>query len=84
MTDQFEVVDILPTEVWYEKDFCGTIHVYMQHQGHDPFDFIQINYDYRYTSNSHQYALVKAIGELIGVEDIQQRYRDYKEDLNND
>ena len=83
MTDRRNVLNIIPTDVWYEKDIYGTIHVYMQHQGHDPFDFIQINYDYRYTSNGHQHALVKAIGKLIDVEDIPQRNRDYKEDLNN-
>ena len=67
------VVEILPTEVWYEKDIMGTVHVKMQHQGMEPFTFIQMHYDYAYTSNGHQYAMVKDIGKLLGVEDIQQR-----------
>lgn len=67
------IVEILPTEVWYEKDIMGTVHVKMQHQGMEPFTFIQMHYDYAYTSNGHQYAMVKDIGKLLGVEDIQQR-----------
>lgn len=70
---ELEIVEILPTEIWYEKDFFGTVHVYMQHHGLEPFDFIQIQYDHRYTYNGHQFALVKAIGELLGVTDIPQR-----------
>ncbi len=45
----------------------------MQHQGMDPFTFIQMHYDYAYTSNGHQYDMVKRIGKLLGVEDIQER-----------
>lgn len=67
------IVEILPTEVWYEKDMFGTVHVKMQHQGMEPFTFIQMHYDYMYTSNGHQYGMVKDIGKLLGVEDIQQR-----------
>lgn len=64
---------IFPTEVWYEKDILGTVHVKMQHQGMHPFTFIQIHYDYAYTSNGHQHDMVKQIGKLLGVEDIPQR-----------
>ena len=67
------IVEILPTEVWYEKDFLGTVHVKMQHQGMEPFTFIQMHYDYAYTSNGHQHDMVKRIGQLLGVEDIPQR-----------
>lgn len=67
------IVEYLPTEVWYEKDMFGTVHVKMQHQGMEPFTIIQMHYNYMYTSNGHQHAMVKAIGELLGVEDIQQR-----------
>jgi hypothetical protein len=45
----------------------------MQHQGMEPFTFIQMHYDYAYTSNGHQHHMVKEIGKLIGQEDIQQR-----------
>ena len=70
-----ELVHVYPTEVWYEKDFFGTIHVKMQHMAPDvkPFTFITINYDYAYTSNGHQRTIVKEIGKLLGQEDIQER-----------
>lgn len=73
--EQAELVHIYPTEVWYEKDFFGTVHVKMQHMapGIEPFTFIQLHYDYAYTSNSHQHTMVKEISKLLGVEDIQQR-----------
>ena len=67
------IVEILPTEIWYEKDIMGTVHVKMQHQGMEPFTFIQMHYDYMYTSNGHQHDMVKRIGQLLGVEDIPQR-----------
>lgn len=70
---EFQVVDILPTEVWYEKDFFGTIRVYMRHRGTSEFEFIQIHYDYRYTDNAHQLMLIKEIGKLLGIEDIPER-----------
>lgn len=73
--EQAEITHIYPTEVWYEKDFLGTVHVRMQHMapGMEPFTFIQMHYDYAYTSNGHQYQMVKEIGKLLGQEDIQQR-----------
>lgn len=66
---------IYPTEVWFEKDFMGTVRVKIQHMapGVEPFEFITIGYDYAYTSNSHQRDLVKRIGQLLGVEDIPER-----------
>ena len=36
-----ELVEILPTKIWSEKDTFGTVHIKMQHQGMDEFDFIQ-------------------------------------------
>ena len=71
--EQGTVVEILPTEVWYEKDFFGTVHVKLQHRGMEPFTFVQLHYDYAYTSNGHQHTIVKEIGKLLGIEDIQQR-----------
>lgn len=66
---------VYPTEVWFEKDVTGAVHVKMQHMTPDtkPFTFITINYNYAYTSNSHQHDLVKKIGKLLGQDDIQQR-----------
>jgi NAD-dependent SIR2 family protein deacetylase len=70
-----EIVHVYPTEVWFEKDFFGTVHIKMQHMAPDtvPFTFVTINYDYAYTSNSHQRDFAKKIGELLGQPDIQER-----------
>lgn len=66
---QATIVEILPTKVWAEKDFLGTVHIKMQHQGMDEFDFIQIGYNYAYTSNSHQARLTEQILTLLGATD---------------
>ena len=71
--EQATIVEIFPTEVWYEKDFLGTVHLMMQHQGMTPFTFIKMHYNYAYTSNSYQHTMVKEIGKLLGVDDIQER-----------
>lgn len=69
-----EIVKVYPTDIWYEKDFFGTVHIKMQHKGMgEPFTYIQMHYDYYYTSNGHQHNIVKAIGELLGAHDIEQR-----------
>lgn len=64
-----EIVEILPTKIWAEKDMFGTVHIKMQHQGMDEFDFIQIQYNYMYTDNSHQHQLTQDILKLLGVTD---------------
>jgi hypothetical protein len=63
---QAKIVSITPTKVWAEKDVMGTVHIKRQHEGDDPFDFIQIQYDYAHTSNGHQYELAKQIMYLLG------------------
>lgn len=65
--DEVKIVEILPTKVWAEKDFLGTVHIKMQHQDMPEFDFIQIQYDYAYTSNSHQAKLTEEILKLLGA-----------------
>jgi hypothetical protein len=72
-TSNVELVEILPTKVWAEKDFLGTVHIKMQHQGMDEFDFIQIQYNYAYTDNSGQHALTQQILKLLGAENDQSR-----------
>lgn len=57
----------LPTKIWSEKDNYGTVHIKMQHQGLNEFDFIQIRYDHSYTSNLHQYTLTQKILEILGA-----------------
>lgn len=62
-----EVVEVLPTRIWADKDMFGTVHIKMQHQGLDEFDFIQIQYNYAYTDNGHQYQLTQEILKLLGA-----------------
>ena len=64
-----EVVEVLPTRIWADKDTFGTVHIKMQHQGMDEFDFIQIQYDYTHTSNAHQHRLTQEILKLLGAKD---------------
>ena len=61
------IVKVLPTKIWTEKGFDGVVRIKMQHEGCEEFDFIQIQYDHRYTSNSHQRSLTVAILRLFGV-----------------
>ena len=35
-----EIVEMYPAKVWHEKDIFGTVHIKMQHEGMDEFDFI--------------------------------------------
>ena len=70
--DKVEIVEILPTKIWSEKDVFGTVHIKMQHQGMDEFDFIQIQYNYAHTSNSHQHHLTQEILKLLGATNEQQ------------
>ena len=63
------IVEILPTKIWAEKDILGTVHIKMQHQDMDEFDFIQLNYNYAYTDNGHQARLTDAILKLLGATD---------------
>jgi hypothetical protein len=67
--NKVEIVEILPTKIWAEKDFLGTVHIKMQHQGMDEFDFIQLQYNYAYTDNGHQARLTEEILKLLGAKD---------------
>ena len=62
-----EIVEVLPTKIWADKDTFGTVHIKMQHQGMDEFNFIQIRYNYAYTSNAHQHQLTQEILKLLGA-----------------
>jgi hypothetical protein len=61
------VVEVFPTRAWVKRDIMGTMHVWLQHEGCEPFDFVQIQYDYRYTSNSHSDSLARQIVGLMGL-----------------
>ena len=62
-----ELVKIVPKKIWAEKDMMGTVHIKMQHEGCEAFDFIQINYDWAHTDNSHQHYLTQEILKLLGA-----------------
>jgi len=64
-----ELVEILPTKIWQEKDFLGTVSIKMQHEGMNEFTICQIHYDYAYTSNAHQAHLAEEIIKLLGGKD---------------
>jgi hypothetical protein len=38
MIETAKIVNVLSKRVWAEKDFMGTVHIKMQHEGHDAFD----------------------------------------------
>jgi len=68
-----QIVKIVPMSTWVEKDLFGTVHIKMQHEGFPPFTFIQMHYDYAYTSNSHQHEMTQKIMALLGVTEIEYR-----------
>ena len=63
-----EVVKVLPVKIWSEKDMFGTVNIKVQHEGHEAFSLIQINYDRMYTSNAHQHELTQRILAMLGAE----------------
>jgi hypothetical protein len=60
------LVEVLPTKLWVDKDWMGTVSIWRQHEGDKPFKFIEIHYNYAHTSNSHQHALAQQILEMLG------------------
>lgn len=67
------VIKIMPTKIWSEKGFDGVVRIKIQHEGCEEFDFIQIQYDHRYTSNSHQRSLKNEILKIFGVTEEKSR-----------
>ncbi len=63
-----ELVKVLPTKIWAEKDMFGTVNIKLQHEGLEAFSIVQINYDYRYTSNAHQHELTQRILAMLGAD----------------
>ena len=60
------IVSVLPTKLWAEKDFFGTVKIMRQHEGEKPFCFVEIHYNYAHTSNAHQHELAQQIMALLG------------------
>lgn len=71
---EVQIVKIYPTEYWYEKDMMGTITLKAQHEGMHECTLVQIPYDYAYTSNAGQWALLQHLCKYFGLlKDIEQR-----------
>lgn len=51
--------------VTIEKDICGTVRVLLAYPSEEPFEFVQIRYDHRYTSNASQNHLARQIVWLV-------------------
>lgn len=69
-----KIVKIYPTEFWYEKDMMGTMSLKAQHEGMHECTLVQIPYDYAYTSNAGQWALLQHLCKYFGLlKDIEQR-----------
>ena len=69
-----KIVKIYPTEYWYEKDMMGTVSFKAQHEGMHECTLVQIPYDYAYTSNAGQWALLQHLCKYFGLlKDIEQR-----------
>lgn len=67
--NEVRIVKVFKRRVWSEKDFFGTVHIKVQHEGDPkPFTLVQIHYDHRYTSNGHQHYLTQAILGLLGAD----------------
>jgi hypothetical protein len=64
---EVKIVEILPTRIWKEYDMMGGVVIKMQHEGEEEFTIAQINYDWRYTSNSHRTWLADEIMKLLGA-----------------
>ena len=71
-----EIVKIHETKIWAERrGFSGDMSIMMQHEGHEPFEFVSIHYDYAYTHNSHQHWLAGEILKLLGASEQQTSQR---------
>lgn len=71
-----EIAKIIPKGIWAEKDIMGTVHIYMQNEGDEPFEFITMKYHHHHTCNSHQERMTRKILALLGVE-IDEKTRPY-------
>jgi len=64
------LISVAPTKCWIEKSFTGDKKIFLQHEGCEPFQFITVGYDYRYTSNGHQYDICEQIVRSLGFEPV--------------
>jgi hypothetical protein len=73
MINTVKVEKLLSPKIWAEKDVTGTVNIKMQYEeGDTPFTFVQVHYDYRYTSNAHQDVVTQKILELLGAGELNE------------
>lgn len=60
------LVEVLPTKLWADKDWSGTVTIWRQHEGETPFRFIEIHHSHAHTSNAHQHELAQRILDMLG------------------
>lgn len=77
--EEFEIVDVKTPAVFIEKDSSGTIHLMCNYPDEEPFEFVRINYDYRFTSNGHQKRLLDTILNFLGCNELKIKRLNHKE-----
>jgi hypothetical protein len=63
------IVTIYPTLYWVEKDFMGSSHIMVQHEGMHSFKYATFYYDYAYTSNAGVHDAVVSVMNGFGIEE---------------
>lgn len=64
-----ERVNVLPTRVWIENGIGGERYVVMQHEGHEPFDYAVIGYNWKYTCNSSTHDEAVRLAVSLGAQE---------------
>ena len=63
-----KIEKIYKLNIWVEKDFCGSNHIMMQHEGFgEPFLYASLHFSYAYTSNSTIHLMTEQFMELLGI-----------------
>ena len=80
-----QVISVEAPGLSVEKDLFGTVHIKLNYEGGEPFDFVQIRYDHRFTSNSNQHYLAQRIVAAIsGVDPDRDQLKAENEALRKD
>ena len=80
-----QIVEILPTKYWVERDMLGASHIMMQHEGlEQPFCYASFYYDYAYTSNSRIHRDVVYMMSRFGIAEADIEWRNREIDMSED
>ena len=61
-----DIGPLAPVKIWSDKNDNGKTRIWRQYKGGEPFLYIEINYDYRHTSNVAHLVLARRIVEMLG------------------